>query len=116
MVATPAASLTHLLADDLQRVLGRENVLTAPSDLASYECDGYTIERQKPAVVVFPRSTEDVVGIVKLCNQYNVPFIPRGAGTSLAGGTIPVGGGVMIALARMKRILEVNVRDRYAVV
>jgi glycolate oxidase len=116
MVATTPPPLTHPIADELRCLLGSENVLTASSDLASYECDGYTIERQKPAVVVFPRSTEDVVGIVKLCNRHDVPYIPRGAGTSLAGGTIPVGGGVMIALARMKRILEVSIQDRYAVV
>jgi len=53
---------------------------------------------------------------VKVCNALDVPFLPRGAGTSLAGGCLPVGGGVMIALTRMKRILEVNTRDRYAVV
>src|SRR5436305_1704636 len=66
--------------------------------------------------VVFPTSTEQIVQIVKLCNEQQTPFLPRGAGTSLAGGCLPVGGGVMIALTRMKRILEVNVRDRYAVV
>src|SRR5262249_23739021 len=57
-----------------------------------------------------------VVEVVKLCNKYDVPFVPRGAGTSLAGGTLAVGGGVMIALTRMKRILEINTRDRYAIV
>ena len=91
-------------------------MLTAAADLAVYECDGFTIEKNKPDVVVFPTSTEQVVGIVKACNELDVPFLPRGAGTSLAGGCLPVGGGVMIALTRMKRILEVNIRDRYAVV
>jgi glycolate oxidase len=67
-------------------------------------------------VVVFPRSTEDVAAIVKICNRHDVPFLPRGAGTSLAGGCLPVGGGVMIVLTRMKQILEINLRDRYAVV
>lgn len=109
-------SVTPALIGQLQQLLGHENVLTAVSDLSSYECDGYTIERNKPAVVVFPRHTEDVVGIVKLCYQAHVPFVPRGAGTSLAGGTLSIGGGVMIALSRMKRILEVNTRDLYAVV
>lgn len=116
MIATRAALTDSSLLVALQQLLGSDNVLTAPSDLASYECDGYTIERHHPTLVVFPRSTEDVVGILQVCNEHNVPFVPRGAGTSLAGGTIPVGGGVMIALARMKRILEVNVRDQYAVV
>src|SRR5437667_1209503 len=104
------------LTQRLRTVVGRDAVLTAPSDLLVYECDGYTIEKNRPDVVVFPTSTEQVVEIVKACNAHDVPFLPRGAGTSLAGGCLPVGGGVMIALTRMKRIVEVNYRDRYAVV
>ncbi len=104
------------LTDRLKKIVGPEGILTSPSDLVVYECDGYTIEKNKPDVVVFPTSTEQIVSIVKLCGEAGVPFIPRGAGTSLAGGCLPVGGGVMIALTRMKRILEVNFRDRYAVV
>ncbi len=104
------------LIDRLRAIVGPDAVLTAPSDLLVYECDGYTIEKNKPDVVVFPTSTEQVVRIVQLCNELNVPFLPRGAGTSLSGGCLPVGGGVMIALTRMKRILEVSARDRYAVV
>ena len=61
-------------------------------------------------------STEHVVEVVKLCNRHDIPFVPRGAGTSLAGGTLAIGGGVMICLTRMKRILEVSIRDRYAIV
>src|SRR5262249_4506575 len=107
---------TTPLLDRLRDLLGRDAILTAPSDLLVYECDGYTIEKNRPDVVVFPTTTEQVVQVVKLCNEYDVPFLPRGAGTSLSGGCLPVGGGVMIALTRMKRILEVNTRDRYAVV
>jgi glycolate oxidase len=104
------------LLDDLRQLLGPQAVLAAPSDLAVYECDGFTIEKNKPDVVVFPTTTEQVVGVVKLCNRYQTPFVPRGAGTSLAGGCLPVGGGVMITLTRMKRVLEVNFDDGYAVV
>ena len=109
------ATTVHLV-DRLRTIVGRDALLTSPSDLLVYECDGYTIEKNKPDVVVFPTSTEQVVQIVKVCNEYGVPFLPRGAGTSLAGGCLPVGGGVMIALTRMKRLLEVSTRDRYAVV
>src|SRR5438477_799560 len=104
------------LVTRLGQLVGSTAILTSPSDLLVYECDGYTIEKNKPDVVVFPTTTEQVVQIVKLCKDFNVPFLPRGAGTSLAGGCLPVGGGVMIALTRMKRILEVSYRDRYAVV
>ena len=112
MATTAEASLV----DDLRSLLGPEGVLSGNDELVVYECDGYTIEKNQPDVVVFPTSTDEVVEIVRLANRHDVPFLPRGAGTSLAGGCLPVGGGVMIALTRMKRILEINTRDRYAVV
>ncbi len=104
------------LLDRLRPVVGPGGILTSPSELLVYECDGFTIEKNKPDVVVFPTTTEQVVQVVRVCNELNVPFLPRGAGTSLAGGCLPVGGGVMIALSRMKRILEVDYRNRFAVV
>jgi glycolate oxidase len=104
------------LVHRLQAIVGRDGLLASPSQLLVYECDGFTIEKNKPDVVVFPTSTEQVVDIVKVCNELDVPFLPRGAGTSLAGGCLPVGGGVMIGLSRMKRILEVDYRNRFAVV
>jgi glycolate oxidase len=106
----------HPLVDRLRAIAGPGSVLTSRSDLLVYECDGYTIEKNTPDVVVFPTTTEQVVQVIQACNEAGVPFLPRGAGTSLAGGCLPVGGGVMLALTRMKRILEVNYRDRYAVV
>ncbi|MBC8114340.1 MAG: FAD-binding protein [Candidatus Saccharimonas sp.] len=104
------------LLDRLRDVVGEEGLLYKTEQLLVYECDGYVVEKKCPDVVVFPTSTEQVVAIVKLCHEFDVPFVPRGAGTSLAGGCLPIGGGVMIALTRMKRILEVNYRDRYAIV
>jgi len=104
------------LLDRLRNIVGPGGLLASSSDLVVYECDGYTIAKNRPDVVVFPTTTEQVVQVVKTCNDLDVPFLPRGAGTSLAGGCLPVGGGVMIALTRMKKILEVNTRDRYAVV
>ena len=111
-----ATATAGTLVDRLRTIVGTPGILTTPSDLVVFECDGYTIEKNRPDVVVFPTSTEQIVDIVRACNEFGVPFLPRGAGTSLAGGCLPVGGGVMIALTRMKRILEVNLRDRYAVV
>lgn len=102
--------------NSLRRIVGPDGVLTAHAELLVYECDGFTIEKNSPDVAVFPKTTEDVAALVRLCNQHDVPFLPRGAGTSLAGGCLPVGGGVMIVLTRMKEILEVNLRDRYAIV
>ncbi len=114
---TPADSkITPQVLARLVEIVGVGGILSAREELVVYECDGYTIEKNTPDVVVFPISTAQVVEIVKLCNQHQIPFVPRGAGTSLAGGCLPIGGGVMIALTRMKKILEVNLRDRYAVV
>ena len=104
------------LASRLRKVVGVESVLSAHSELVVYECDGFVIEKNCPDVVVFPTTTEHVAAIVKICNEFGVPFLPRGAGTSLAGGCLPVGGGMMIVLTRMKQILEINLRDGYAVV
>ncbi len=104
------------LVDQLRQIVGTDGVLSASSDLLVYECDGFVIEKNSPDVVVFPRTTEQVSRIVQACNAAGVTFLPRGAGTSLAGGCLPVGGGVMIVLTRMKEILDINLRDRYAVV
>jgi glycolate oxidase len=100
----------------LRSRLGAKNVVSAKSDLAVYECDGFTIEKGRPDVVVFPRSTRQVAQVVQLAQKYDVPVVPRGAGTGLAGGCLPVGGGVVMMLTRMKRILEINPRDRFALV
>ncbi|MBM81598.1 MAG: FAD-binding oxidoreductase [Planctomycetaceae bacterium] len=109
-------SLSRDLIQRFQQIVGDEGVLYNPEELLVYECDGYVVEKKVPDVVLFPTCQQHVVDIVKTCNEFDVPFLPRGAGTSLAGGTLPVGGGVMITLTRMKQILEVNMRDRYAVV
>jgi glycolate oxidase len=118
-VATKTVSpalVTHPFVNRLREIVCADGVIAGADELLVYECDGYVVEKKSPDVVVFPTSTEQVVQIVKACNEFGIPFVPRGAGTSLAGGTLPVGGGVMICMTRMRRILEVNLRDRYAVV
>jgi len=111
----PAPTIASLV-EELREIVGPEAVLAAGPELIVYECDGYQIEKNSPDVAVFPRTTEDVARIVRAAARHNAPVVPRGAGTSLAGGCLPVGGGVMIVLTRMKQILEINIRDRYAVV
>ncbi len=99
---------------DLQAALGEHNVLWAPEDLAGYEYDA-TIERHRPDAVVFPSTTDQVSAAVILANAHGVPIVPRGSGTGLAGGAVPIKGGVVIALTKMNRIIEINPRDRVAV-
>ncbi len=112
---TPTTSRIPELIDRFCQIVGEASVLHDAAELIVYECDGYVVDKNAPDVVVFPETTEQIVELVKACNEFDVPFVPRGAGTSLAGGCLPIGGGVMITLTRMRRILEINVRDRYAV-
>ncbi len=100
----------------LRSALGIENVLSAPSELAVYDCDAYTVERRAPAAVVFPRSTQQVSEVVRICADYGAPIVARGAGTGLAGGCSPLAGGVVLLLTRMNRILEIRLRDALALV
>jgi glycolate oxidase len=100
----------------LRAIVGTDQVLDSHAELLVYECDAYVLEKHLPQVAVFPKTTHDVARIVKLCVAAGVPFMPRGAGTSLAGGSAPVGGGVILILTRMQAIHEVQLRDRYAVV
>jgi len=111
-----ATSNTASFVDQLRSIVGNDNVLTSASERLVYECDGFVVEKNSPDVVVFPTSSQQISSIVQACNEADIPFLPRGAGTSLAGGCLPVGGGVMIVLTRMNKILEINLRDRYAVV
>src|SRR5438093_4798052 len=104
------------MTDALVQIVGEENVISGDEELLVYECDAYTLEKHLPNIVVLPRSTDQVSKIAKLCSRHNVPIIPRGAGTSLSGSVLAVTGGVMIALGRMNRILEIDYRNRRALV
>ena len=108
--------ITPQFLQRLRDIVGIDRLLDAPDELVVYECDGYVVEKNAPDVVVFPLNSNEVVRIVLECNRFRIPFVARGAGTSLAGGCLPVGGGVMIALTKMNRIQEISLRDRYAVV
>ncbi|MDR3684517.1 MAG: FAD-linked oxidase C-terminal domain-containing protein [Geothrix sp.] len=97
----------RVLVEELQRVVGKANVLDSPVQLQLYQYDAY-LEERRPDAVVFAHSTEEVAGIVQVCHGLGVPFVPRGGGTNLSGGTIPFQGGVVIEMIRMNRLLEVD--------
>jgi glycolate oxidase len=99
----------------LIELLGPRGYLDRPEDLALYEYDG-SIEKGRPEMVVFPRNTEDVAAIVKITGEHGVPLVGRGAGTGLSGGAIPREGGVVVAFARMNRILEIDLENERALV
>ncbi|MFB3883307.1 MAG: FAD-binding oxidoreductase [Armatimonadota bacterium] len=99
----------------LQKLVGRDNVLTEPADTMLYGYDSSTAVG-RPDAVVFPASSEEVAKIVKLCAERGIPFVPRGAGTNLSGGSVPLRGGVVIALSRLNRVLQIDRDNQLAVV
>ncbi|GHO50042.1 FAD-linked oxidase C-terminal domain-containing protein [Ktedonospora formicarum] len=109
------ATAKRQLVQDLTTLLGEQHVLHTPYDLALYEYDA-SIERGRPDVVVFPSTTQEVALIVKLANRYQIPVVPRGAGTGLSGGAIARSGGIIIVFTRMNRILDIDYENLRAVV
>ena len=104
------------LIAELSALLGARNVLTDATALSVYECDAAPSFKAMPDVVVFADTTEQVSDIVKLANRYSTPFIARGGGTGLSGGMLSVQGGIIIALNRMNRILEIDIENERAVI
>ena len=109
-------SLSAAFVEHVRGVVGPEQVVTEPEQLRVYECDGLTGHRAIPELVVLPGSTEEVQAVVRACHRERVPFVARGAGTGLSGGATPVAGGVVISLARMNRILEIDLASQRIVV
>jgi len=103
------------LSKRLRKLLGDENVLDRPEDLMLYEYDG-GLAKGTPELVVFPKTTEDVIAIVRAANEFKVPIVPRGAGTGLSGGAVPNKGGIVMVFSRMNKVLEIDVANRRAVV
>jgi glycolate oxidase len=97
-------------------ILGNDGVISEPEQLHTYECDGLTNFRVLPAAVLLPTSTEQVQAIVCLCYKERIPFVARGSGTGLSGGALPVENGIVISLARMNRILEIDIPNARVVV
>jgi glycolate oxidase len=104
------------LVERVRAVVGRDGVIDRPEALLVYECDGYTLERATPEVVVLPREPAEVAAVLALLAAEGVAFVPRGAGTGLSGGTLPVAAPVMVCTSRMQRIEAVDVANRRAVV
>jgi glycolate oxidase len=104
------------LLEALRAIVGDDGIIARDTELRVYECDGYTLERAVPRVVALPRSTYEVSELCRLLHRERVAFVPRGAGTGLSGGCLPLGAPVMICTSRMKRILEIDIANRRAVV
>jgi D-lactate dehydrogenase (cytochrome) len=104
------------LIDNLSAIVGREHVLSKPDELLVYECDGLPQHKHRPRAVVFPNSTHETAAVMSELARANIPFTPRGAGTGLSGGALALNSGIVIELARMRKILRIDVENRLAVV
>jgi glycolate oxidase len=108
--------MTESFVEELRGICGGEAVLSEPLQLLTYECDALPHLRQAPSLVVLPRSADQVQAIVRACARIHVPFVARGHGTGLSGGALPVAGGIVISLARLNRVLDVDIPNRRVVV
>ena len=104
------------LIQNLQSIVGKDNVLSEPDELIVYECDGLPHHKHRPRAVVFPSSTEQTAEVMRVLARHQVPFTPRGAGTGLSGGALALNEGVVVEMARMRKILKIDVPNRLAVV
>ena len=111
--ALPKVDKAALLAE-LRAALPDLEILHEAEDLRPYECDGLSAYRSTPMLVVLPEHVEQVQSLLRLCHRMQVPVVARGAGTGLSGGALPLEQGVLLVMARFKRILEVNPEGRYA--
>ena len=108
------ATSTWLAA--LAAIYPPDRLLTQPAQVTPYESDALTAYRQRPAAVVIPETADEVIAAVRLCHRYGVPFVARGSGTSLSGGSLPIEDGLLIALNRLNRIVRLDPEERLAVV
>jgi glycolate oxidase len=101
------------VVERLQGVLPKDAVIHDEMETRAYECDALTAYRCPPMVAVLPSSTQEVADVLRICHEEGVPVVPRGSGTSLAGGALPTADCVILGVARMNDVLETNYPDRY---
>lgn len=104
------------ILDELRAIVGERGLIVSPEELHTYDADALTHFRVMPRAVLLPTSTEQVQAILRVCHRERIPFVARGAGTGLSGGALPVENGLVICLARMNRILEVDFANARVIV
>ncbi len=109
-------TVTPAVLQELAGIVGSEYVRTQPGEREPYAIDATPLFRRRPDAVVLPGTTEEVAGIARIASEHRIPLVPRGSGTSLCGGTVPIHGGIVMPLTRMNRILEINESEMLAVV
>jgi glycolate oxidase len=101
---------------ELSKIYPDERLLTKPAQLVPYESDALTSFQVRPLAVVLPEKQEEVIDTVRLCYQHEIPFVARGSGTSLSGGSLPIAGGIVIGLNRLNNIIHLDPKQRIAIV
>ncbi|MBD1855870.1 MULTISPECIES: glycolate oxidase subunit GlcD [Leptolyngbya] len=104
------------IAREFEAVVGKSGVVQRREELLVYECDGLTSYRERPAIAVLPRTTEEVAEVVKICARASVPFVARGSGTGLSGGALPIENCVLIVTSLMRKILQVDLENQRVIV
>src|SRR5262245_5097954 len=112
----PVSMLDSTVHAQLAAILPPSALLVSPEETKPYECDGLTLYRAQPAAVLLPENEAQVVAILKTCHAARIPVVARGAGTSLSGGALPDPAGVVLSLAKFKRIVAIDPIARTAVV
>jgi glycolate oxidase len=121
MIAMPQPDETVLarraeIVAALRRLLPGERIIDSAEERRAFECDGLSAYRQMPMVVVLPSTVEQVAKVMRYCRDEKIKVVPRGAGTSLSGGALPLEDGVLLGLSKFNRVLEIDVANRCAVV
>ena len=113
---SPTQDKWQPIIKQLESAVGKDGVIRRKEELLTYECDGLASYRQRPGLVVLPRTTEAVAAAIKICDQNNIPWVARGAGTGLSGGALPIEDCVLIVTARMNQVLDVDLANHRIVV
>ena len=100
---------------DLKRIIKAENVIHHDDELRPFETDGLSAYKQKPLVVVFPENTKEVSQILSYCNKNRIKVVPRGAGTGLSGGALPIADSLLLCLGKFNKILNIDYKNRCVV-
>lgn len=108
---SPTKDKWQPIVKQLELAVGKDGVVRRKEELLTYECDGLASYRQRPGLVVLPRTTQQVAAAIKICHENDIPWVARGAGTGLSGGALPVEDCVLIVTARMKQVLDVDLAN-----
>ena len=100
--------ITRKDVDQLEWIAGKDNVLTTVEELTAYSYDATAVWSHMPEAVVFPTDAEQIAGILEYANEHGIPVTPRGGGTNVSGGSIPIKGGIVLCTTKMNKILDIN--------